>query len=135
MKIQPILELKGIRIELSLEEAEKIARAPKDGAERIQNEVKLLIDLHHSDQDGAIIPSVQPGPHKRLDGSRPTQDPKTKRKLAPSPRVECEYCGGLYAKRGLVMHQRTCEAKFKVEDRRTVDSQADQDFDPSPASP
>jgi hypothetical protein len=122
MKIQPMLELKGIRIELTVEEAEQIARSPVSGAERIQKEVAIVIDLHHSGEQAEIIPAA-PGPHIRLDGTHPAKEAKQiedKKKITAqekSPRIECEFCGGLFHKRGMLLHQRTCEAKDKVEDR------------------
>lgn len=119
MKIQPILELKGIRIELTLAEAEKIVRRPATGGEQIQKEIKLLVDLHHSkDNAGDIIPAADP--HTRIDGSKPSREAKKlaqKKPERPKPEREaCDFCGGFYRKgRGITMHQLSCEAKAKIE--------------------
>jgi hypothetical protein len=130
LKIQPILELKGIRIELSLKEAEAIARQPVAGADRVQKEVKILVEAHHSTEQVGLIPTAD-GPHKRLDGSHPMQDKKITAKKSPkakkdSPRIACEYCGGRYAaKIGMSIHLHKCEAKEKVEARAADDAARD----------
>lgn len=133
MKIQPMLKLAGIRIELSMPEAEKIAGDPASGGNRIQKEIATLVELHQSGDGGQLLPSSGPDPHQRLDGSHPSKEKKSKRKpYEPSPRVACEYCGGLYAQRGMTMHLRRCEARLKVEEReRDQVSIVDPAFDPN----
>lgn len=125
MKIQPKVELKGIVIELTLEEAEKIARSPKTGADRLQQEIATIVNLN-SMPDALLEP---PGPHTRIDGTHPASEDKIEKDREKPERIPCEFCGRSYQRRGMKIHLRTCDAAAKAE------SEARQDLSRAPDPP
>jgi len=97
MLVQPILEFKGVRIELNVEEAMKIAEGKANGAERVQAEIAMIVGVHSKHlpaPDG-----IEATPLLRAPAGMLLPAPDGKRRKAPSatraqkPTVACEWCG------------------------------------------
>jgi hypothetical protein len=137
MKINPIVRVIGVRIELDLDEALKIAQHPVEGKTRVIEEVRAALTSSGVDPDTgepresalglkplmgdelnrddlmkrgkATIP-VDPGPFRRLDGSHPSKDEQR-------GNTECPYCGKvLKTPRGLKVHVSRIHKARVVED-------------------
>ena len=108
MKVQPILEFKGVRIELNVEEALRVAAGGGDGAKRVQEEIAMIVNIHSEGHQPApdgmvgtpLLREVGEGASQGLYGrqypSLPAPDGKRKGKTAakpPRPEIACDWCG------------------------------------------
>lgn len=125
MKINPIVRVVGVCIELDLGEALKIAQHPQEGKARIIEEVRAALTISGVDPDTGepresslgLKPQLDDGPgrmelmkqgkvkipakskpFRKLDGAQPSRDDKR-------GNTECSHCGKvLNTPRGLKVH-------------------------------
>jgi hypothetical protein len=92
MLVQPILEFKGMRIELNVEEAMKIAEGKANGAERVQAEIAMIVGVHSKHlpaPDG-----IEATPLLRAPLTPALPEPKPTRSVRePGPMLKCDWCG------------------------------------------
>jgi hypothetical protein len=97
MLVQPILEFKGVRIELNVEEAMKIAEGKANGAERVQAEIAMIVGLHS--KHAPAPDGIEATPLLRAPAGMQLPAPTHKARTAPPapksarPEVACEWCG------------------------------------------
>ena len=94
MKISPILEFKGVRIEMNVEEALKIADGGGNGAERVRDEIAMIVRVHR--EGHFLAPAgleAMPLLQAPAIPARSKPAPKKKEPRAAGPMRECEWCG------------------------------------------
>jgi hypothetical protein len=129
MRVQPILEFKGVRIELDVAEALAIANGKDGGAARVQQEIAMLVNVHYG-QHSPAPDGIAVGPMLRsMMLGEPPEDPPPARARPAEPRVTCDWCSEPFrGLKGLARHRRYCS-------KRPLATAAEPDKQPNPGAP